>query len=172
VQGVSEEAKKRYIPRLAFEHFNAWVEREYVYELIDTHNEGPTHPQSHFGLVGYDEAKKTSFRALENSIYILEDPGPPHATGSLAYELSGADENVHQTLLQKRDGTFYLVLWQEVRFYDQTNDVLIDVPPQSVTVRFSHTVSSARVFEPGSISSSGPADEAETHPSQTLSAVS
>jgi hypothetical protein len=167
---ISEAAKARYVPRLSFEYFNAGIARGYHYQLLD-HRIG-TKAQDHYGLISYDGVKKPAFRSLENIIDILEDPGPSFATSSLDYTLANTTPNIHQTLLQKRNGTFYLVLWQEVRSYDWQNDQLITVTPQNVTVRFSSTMKTVRVFDPTSIASSGPTDDAERHPSRTLSSVS
>jgi hypothetical protein len=165
VQGISEQAYGLYAPRLSFEYFNAGVERGYHYQLLDHLNEGPSHPQSHFGLIAYDGRKKSAYRALENTIDILEDPGGSagFTPGSLEYTLSGGDENVHTTLLQKRDGTFYLALWQEVRSFDRVRDTMIDVPAQKVKLEFAQRHDIA-VFDPTYIASSGQTDDAENHP--------
>lgn len=163
IQGISEEAHSLYAPRLSFEYFNAGVERAYHYQLLDHLTLGLTHPQSNFGLISYSGRKKPAFRALENTIDILEDPGPPFTPAPLEYTLSGGDENVHTTLLQKRDGTFYLALWQEVRSFDRLTDTMIDVPARKVTLTFARPHNLA-VFDPTNIASSDPADDAENHP--------
>jgi hypothetical protein len=174
INGVSEEAHAHYAPRISFEYFNAGIKRGFHYQLLDHLKLGATDPQSHFGLIAYDGRKKSVFRALENTIDILEEPGSSagFTPGSLEYTLSGGDANVHTTLLQKRDGTFYLALWQEVRSYDKQTDQMISVTPQKVTVQFSSAMKSVRVFDPTNIASSGPTDDAESHPSRTLSSVS
>jgi hypothetical protein len=178
IHEVSEEAHKRYGPRLSFEYFNAKdsatepdanIVRGYHYQLRDPF-QGTT-PQSHFGLIDVDNRKKPVFRALENTIDILEDPGASFTAGSLRYELSGASADVHSTLLQKRNKVFYLCMWQEVRSYDKVHDVIINEPAENVTITFGQA-QNVKVFAVGNIASSGPADDAESHPSRTLSSVS
>jgi hypothetical protein len=171
-QGITEAVHAKYAPRLSFEYFNAGITRGYHYQLLDHKNKGDDDKASNRGFVDYDFRRKPVFRAMENTIDILEDPGPSFATSSLDYTLANTTPNIHQTLLQKRNGTFYLVLWQEVRSYDFKTDQPITVTPQNVTVRFSSTMKTVRVFDPTSIASSGPTDDAERHPSRTLSSVS
>jgi hypothetical protein len=171
-QGISEQAHAKYAPRLAFEYFNAGIDRYYTYQLYDYLAPNSTDPQANFGLVAYDFRKKPVFRAMENMIDIVEDPGGPCQVGSLAYDLENASADVHSVLLQKCDGTFYLALWQEVRSYDRDTDQLISVNPQNVTVQFPSAMKTVKIFDPTNIASSGPADDAEMHPSRTLSSVS
>ncbi|MDQ4077632.1 MAG: hypothetical protein M3220_15470 [Chloroflexota bacterium] len=171
-QGISEAAHAIYAPRLSLEYFRVGVSRGYHYQLYDWRNNGITDPESNFGLMAYNFRKKPVFRAMENMIDIVEDPGGPCRAGSLAYDLENASADVHSVLLQKCDGTFYLALWQEVRSYDRNTDQLISVSPQNVTVQFPSAMKTVRVFDPTNIASSGPADDAETHPSRTLSSVS
>ncbi len=166
---VSDLAKAKYTPRLSFEYFNAGVKRAYNYQLLD-HKTGTT-AQAHFGLVKLDGTKKPAFRAMENTIDILEDPGPDFVPSAFDYTLVNTTPDIHQTLLQKRDGTFYLVLWREVRSYDKLADRDISVPQQKVTVNFPAKMQTIRVFDPTSTASSGPADDAESRPSRTLSSV-
>jgi hypothetical protein len=170
--GITEAVHAKYAPRLSFEYFNAGITRGYHYQLLDDRYKGDDDRGSHRGFLDMDFRRKPVFRAMENTIDILEDPGPRFATSSLAYTLTNTTPDIHQTLLQKRNGTFYLALWQEVRSYDLRNDQPITVTPQQVTVRFSGTMKTVRVFNPTSIASSGPTDDAESHPSRTLSSVS
>jgi len=147
--GISEQASAKYIPRLYFEYFNAGVKRTHTYELIDSKTDpNGTTPQAHFGLLRYDLSEKPAFRALENTIDILQDPGPSFKPGSLDYSLGGDTKNVHRTLLQKRDGSFYLVLWQEVPSYDRKAKRDLSVPSKRVTLTLNQPVKAANVYQP------------------------
>jgi hypothetical protein len=167
-QEVSELARAKYSPRLSLVYFQKGIDRAYHYQLYD-HKTG-TLPTAHFGFLKNDWSKTPAWHSLENTIDILEDPGTSFAPGSLKYELSGNSADVRSLLLQKRDGTFYLVLWQEVASYDRASDQDISIVPEKVTVRFEGAKNVA-VYAPRTISSSGPADNAKAHPQRTLTGV-
>jgi hypothetical protein len=168
IYAISDVAKARYTPRLSFEYFNHGVTRGYHYQLID-HQTG-TSAQSHFGLIDINWVKKPSYAALENLVDIVDvaDVANP---GSLNYSVSGADQNVHSTLLAGPSGKFYLALWQEVKSYDHTTDTLLEPPAQNVTITFEGQ-KTVKVYPVNQIASSGPADDADAHPSRTVTASS
>lgn len=116
---VSELAGGKYMPRLFFEYFNRGYARTYTYEFIDEYNDtSRTDNEHNFGLLRHDGSEKPAFTALKNVLGVLKDPGPAFTPGSLRYTLGGDTNDVHQTLLQKRDGTFYLALWLEKPSYE------------------------------------------------------
>jgi hypothetical protein len=147
-QGISEMAHAKYAPRLAFEYFNAGITRGYHYQLLDHFNNGDADPQSHFGFLRMDFRRKPVFRAMENTIDILEDPGPAFATSSLDYTLAKTTPDIHQTLLQKRDGTFYLAVWREVRSYDLEAKRDISVPSAKATLTLNQPITQAATYLP------------------------
>jgi hypothetical protein len=49
---------------------------------------------------------------------LLRDANARFTPGPLDYTLASNTSHVHQTLLQKRDGTFLLALWLERSSYD------------------------------------------------------
>jgi len=156
---ASERAAAKYIPRMLFEYFNRRVSRTYIYELIDAEDDSSRRRAgANFGLLRNDGARKPAFKALRNLIRILDDPGPTFVPGRLAYRIEGHTDNVHRTLLQKRNGRFYLALWQERSSYDtgqrpNTADAIsergdIDVPSQRVTVTTNEPSIRVRLFRP------------------------
>ncbi|CAF3710773.1 unnamed protein product, partial [Adineta steineri] len=62
--------------------------------------------------------EKPSFRAVKNLISILNDKGSSFAPNALTYTLTGNLTNVRQLLFQKRNGDFYLMIWNEVSSWD------------------------------------------------------
>lgn len=114
---VSERAMGRYLLRLLFDYFNAGVPRTYLYELIDQGFELRDREQN-FGLLRADGSEKPAYRGLANLIAILADPGPPFAIEPLDLSLAGDTAGVHHTLLAKRDGRLYLVLWTDAPSFD------------------------------------------------------
>ena len=148
--GVSEEAMGKYMPRLFLEYFNRGISRTYAYEFIDTHPDpGFLDREQHFGLLRNDGTEKPAYKSLKNLIALLEDPGPAFDTDSLDYSLGGETENVHRTLLQKRDGSFYLVLWQEVPSYDLDTNRDLPVGSKRVTLTLNQPIDTATTYLPG-----------------------
>ena len=139
----------KYVPRLLFEYFNRGVQRTYLYELVDQGADPDKDERDeNFGLLRYDGTEKPAYGALENLIGLLEDPGPPFEAGSLDYSLGGEVESVHRTLLQKRDGRFYLVLWQEVPSYNLETGRDLYVEPQRVQLTLDEPIKVANLYQP------------------------
>jgi hypothetical protein len=130
---VSESAMGKYVPRMFAEFFNRGIARTYDYELVD---ENPTSDrESNFGLLRYDLSPKPAYTATKNLIDLLEEPGQTNfATSALNFTLSGAPTSVHHTLLQKSDGTFFLMIWNDVMSWDLTGAQDIDNADVPVTL--------------------------------------
>ncbi|MCC2686259.1 MAG: hypothetical protein K0R75_3158 [Paenibacillaceae bacterium] len=115
---ASETASAKLLPRLFLDFYNEGVVRTYAYELLDEQdNPANDDDQQHFGLIRYDQTVKPAYTAIKNMITLLNDPGSSFTPGSLDYTLSGDVTDVRHLLLQKRDGTYYLALWQNVPVY-------------------------------------------------------
>ena len=145
---VPESVSAKYIPRLFGEFFNRGIERTYLYELAD---QGPsaTAREENFGLLRFDMSEKPAFVAMENLIDLLEDPeAGEFTTDSLDYTITGTGDisKVHHTLLQKSDGTFYLMLWQEAGSFDRPSQTIIVNPPIAITLTLNDPMSQARTY--------------------------
>lgn len=151
--GVSEAAQAKYLPRLFLEYFDRGIARTFSYELLDQRPD-PTNSdqEENFGLVRADGTEKPAFTALANLISLLEEPERESeatpATSNLDYSLSGDMEEVRQVFLQKQDGTFFLVLWQEVPSYDTEAQQDIEVSAKDVTVSFGQDVGEVATYLP------------------------
>lgn len=147
-RAVSEQASGKYLPRLLLEYFNRNIQQTFLYELID--EKTGDNPEHNFGLLRHDGSTKPAFRAIRRMIRLLKDndPGPTFSPGSLDYQLSGDLTNIHHTLLQKRDGTFYLILWQEVESWDSVAWEDIVVADQPLTVTFNTAIREADLYRP------------------------
>jgi hypothetical protein len=141
--GVSETAQGKYAARLYLDYFNAGIQYTALYELIDEHVDG-TNAENNFGILHNDGSPKPAYTAIKNLLGLLADPGPAYTPTTLSYTLSGATSTIRQALFQKRDGRFYLVLWNNVSVYDITAkrdisnasvNVVVTLPraPQSIT---------------------------------------
>ena len=99
-------------------------------------------------MIRYDWSEKPAFVALKNLMNLLKDAGSAFTPGSLSYSISGGNANLHRSLLQKRDGRFYLILWQEVSSYDNPNQRDITVPTQRVTINLNAQFRKATTYLP------------------------
>ncbi len=146
--GISYLAGGKYIPRLTLEYWNRGVVRTSLYQFMDTGSDPNVHRENNWGLVKYDGSVKPAFTALKNLIALLSDKGPSFAPGKLDYSLSGVLSTTHHTLLQKRDGRFYLALWQEVKSWDNRSKKDITNPDDAVTLTLAQPASALKVFRP------------------------
>lgn len=144
---VTERAAARYIPRLFLEYFDAGIRRTYLHELIDE-GVSTSNRELNFGLLRNNGSPKPAYTALQNMITILKDPGPAYTMSQLGYTLGGDQTNLKRMLLQKRNGVFYLALWQAVSSYDLVAKKDLAPPARSVTVTFPAAVTQVRIFSP------------------------
>ena len=135
--GVSELAQAKYTGREYLEQFRRGVVRTNIYELMD---EGTvcgvngTDREDCWGLVRNDNTVKPAFTTVKSIIALLADPGATFAAGKLNYTLSGTNASTRSVLLQKRDGRFYLVIWQALKVYNETTETDITNAAQAVTL--------------------------------------
>jgi hypothetical protein len=78
---------------------------------------------------------------------LLSDQGPVFYPGKLDYTITGADSTLNHTLLQKHDGSFWLVLWSEQSSYNPATNQYIQVNPQNVTVQINGQASAKQVIQ-------------------------
>ncbi len=151
---ASERAAGIYVPRLVVEYFRRGVARTYLYEFVDEKPDAPrTDPEQHFGLLRNDFSPKPAYLALKNLLALLRDQPGKGITGSLRYRLEGQVEGVNQLLLGKRDGSFYLLLWQSASVFDVERRKDVDPPARAITVRFGEPLAVAESYRPGQSSS-------------------
>jgi hypothetical protein len=114
--GVSDIAQSKYVPRLYLDYFAAGIPYTSVYELIDEHDD-KTNAEANYGIMYYDGEPKPAYGALKNLLALLSDRGAPFTPALLDYTLTGTTKSVRQSLFGKRDGRYYLVLWNDVPVY-------------------------------------------------------
>ncbi|MGB3767439.1 MAG: hypothetical protein WA947_12845 [Phormidesmis sp.] len=146
--GISEAAAGKYVPRLCLEYFNQGIRRVYINELIDKWKKSGK--ESHFGLLRREGSPKPAFTALQNLISLLQDNsqnnGDNFSPGQLKYAIRGDIQNVHHTLLQNRQGTFYLVLWQAVSSFNLPDQRDLSVPARPITLDFDTAIRESNLY--------------------------
>lgn len=147
--GVSETAAAKYIARLFLENFAHGIPRTYLYEFMDEAPEPDLKdPQMHWGLIRADGSEKPAFFALKNLIDELRDSKEPEAVKTVGWSMSPVRDQVHHLLLQKSNGAYDLVLWQEIPSYDLQRHTDIENSDASSAVQFNLQASSVVAYEP------------------------
>jgi hypothetical protein len=133
---ASEAAAATYLPRLYLEYFRRGIPRTFAYELIDLRPDaGREDQEANFGLLRNDYTEKPAYRRLANLIAVLSDPGPAHPVEPVGVSIDGAPDDLRRLLLQKRDGSYYLVLWRAARVWDPDTRQPLAVAANDVTVQ-------------------------------------
>jgi len=130
---IPTDVEESYIPRTYALSFLNGVSRTYVYELLEEVN------SPGYGLIDGNLNPRPAYYAIQNLIANLSDPGPSFTPGTLPYAITGGDANVRKLLLQKHDGSFWLLLWSEQSSYDPVNCLYLPVAPQQVTLSLGGT---------------------------------
>jgi hypothetical protein len=147
--GVSETAAAKYIPRLFLEDFMRGVPRTYLYEFLDEAlDPGLTNAQLHWGLILADGSEKPAFSALRNLIKELNDSSEPSGVQPLSWTLNRMAPQIHHLLLEKSNGVYDLVLWQEVSSYDVTRHVDLENPVVDGTLTLGRQARNVTVYQP------------------------
>jgi hypothetical protein len=146
---VSENAAAKYISRLFLEDFARGIPRTYLYEFLDeAPDSGLADNQMHWGLIRADGTEKPAFAAIKRLIEELNDNAAPVQPGQLAWSLNNTGPDIHHLLLQKSDGEFDLVVWQEITSYDRERHSDIVNPPVSTSLTLGAKAQTVTLYEP------------------------
>ena len=146
--GVSEQAQAKYATRLYLDYFNAGIVHTSIYEIADEHvNQADA--ESNYGLLHNDGSPKPAYTALKNLLSLLADPGPTFTPSTtLGYSLAGTTSTIRQSLFQKRDGRFYLVLWNDVSVYNTSGKTDVANSAVQVAVQFTSQPHAITRYQP------------------------
>jgi hypothetical protein len=141
---LPESVQASYVPRTMLVAFNHGIHKTYTYELLDEVS------SPGYGLLRSDLSPRPGFTALKNLLTILADSmASSFSPAKLQYSIAGGDASLNHLLLQKKDGTFWLVLWLEKPSWDAVHARSIAVAPQNVSIQLtsSNTVSDGYQFD-------------------------
>jgi hypothetical protein len=153
VIGVDEATQAKGTLNGLLDAVNTGISRTYIYELLDEKPD-PKHLNSgmHFGLFNNNYSPKRAATALRNFISILQANSTPavnaSAKGRMAFTLADWPVSARRLLMQKKDGRFVLVLWNEVPFWDRAAGKPINSEPIKVLVDFGKTAGVVNVYDP------------------------
>ena len=145
--GISELAAGKYIPRLLLGNFKRNIVRTYLYELVNQSSD-PNDDQSNFGLLRFDGSPKPAFTTIKNMNSLLKDPAAKFTPQSLDYEIAGDKQGIESVLLQKSNGDYYLILWQETKSWDNDSKKDIAVQDKKIKVSLKNSANKLEVYDP------------------------
>lgn len=131
---VTEEIHALNLLSLYLDQFKRGWSYTAIYLLHDRVDEGGN---QQFGLYKPDYTPRKAAVYLHNLTTVLADQGALSKPGKLDYTIPGEPETVHDLLLQKSNGTFELVVWNE-QIKGSSN----------VTVHLGGTFASVRLYDP------------------------
>ncbi len=128
------------------------VAKTYIYELLDA-RPGPssTDLENSFGLFQGDGTPKPAATAVHNLTTILADKGAAastFSTGTLNMTVTGLPPTGSTMTMQKSDGSFDVVVWDEPDIWNQPTKSAIDPAPKPVTVQLGGTYGTVKVYDP------------------------
>jgi hypothetical protein len=136
---VSEAIKTRYLPRLLLWNFINGAKKTYVYELIDSFNNGPADKESHFGLVNFDLTPKPSYAAVKQLLALCDRPTRAvSGVTTMQYGFNGDTQDLRTAAFARGDGTHLLFVWLGIAGWDPatrqprvpvTRNVVLTVAP-------------------------------------------
>jgi hypothetical protein len=131
---VTEEVQARNLLTMYLDQFKRGWSHTAVYLLRDRGDESGNQT---FGFFKPDYGPRKAAIYLHNLTTILADPKPVEKPGRLDYTIADPPATVHDLLLQRGDGTFLLVIWDEkVKGTDE------------LTVRLGRRCRTVKVYDP------------------------
>jgi hypothetical protein len=148
-KGVTEAIDAKYTPRMFAEFFRRGISRTFKYELLTIKD------SEAYGLLRSDGSEKPSFVATRNLLNFLSDNAwdaknkawttPTFTPGTLDYEIATDAADARHVLLQKSNGDFYLLIWNEVSSFDPETRTEIDNPAVAAALTLKTPVSEATI---------------------------
>jgi hypothetical protein len=150
-----ERVYAKYALRLIGDFFlrRALVEKIFFFSLIDS----PNTVEKYGFLRGGDLVPRPVFFAVKNLIRIISDKGPGFATKVLNYGLTGDLSGIRRIFLQKRDGRFYLLIWNDVDSYDRRTLRELNPPARQLVLNVSqHHFARLNIYDPTALGMADP----------------
>ncbi|MFI5240136.1 MAG: dockerin type I domain-containing protein [Candidatus Saccharimonadia bacterium] len=142
---VSDPTFATYYTRMLLNNFRLGIKRTYGYEFLDElPDSGLSIQEQEYGLVRDDWSLTPAYTTLENLISLLSDPGASFTPAALTYSLTGTDAATTSVLLQKRDGTFWLAVWEADNIWNGTTRQAITTSPINLTLNLAQSASVAQ----------------------------
>ena len=126
---------------------NAGNEGYQVFSLYDFYEESNTPGWGLFAGPGNPRPTATYLHNLSVPIADTASNAHTFTPGSLGYTFSGLPSTGASMLLQKSNGIFELVVWNNINNWDWNSNTPITINPTNVTVNLSTVASSIKVYD-------------------------
>jgi hypothetical protein len=138
-----------------FDMFSAGVPYTTVYTMFDN-NTGDNNCYDNYGLYQSDQATiKASGAAIKNMMAVLADAGPSASTfipTKLNYSITGLPPSGagggFSFLLQKSNGTFEIMVWNEPPIWNDATHAPIAPPSSPLTISLGQTATKVNLYDP------------------------
>ncbi len=139
---VTRKAKAKYLPRIYTNYYlQGQIEKTFLFALLNA----VSTDLSGFSIIDNNLQPTPAYYAIKNMTSLLGEATwdrqtqswqyPDFEASSLNYTLKGDNTDIKHLLLQKSDGTFYLLLWQEVYVYDDRQGQDIENPDRLIKLK-------------------------------------
>jgi autotransporter passenger strand-loop-strand repeat protein len=150
--GVDEHTQATMTLNLLMDATKLGYSQTYLYQLLDAYSDPTgTNTDAAFGMFDLSNNPKPVAVAIHNLMEILDDTGSKaatFATGTLNYNISGLPSTGSSLLMEKSDGAYDIVVWNEPHAWDSATESEVAVAPTNVTVNLGGTFTSASVYDP------------------------
>jgi len=147
-QGTNTDVQCRMALSQHMDHWILGAKRSCYYNLIDDNSVGDD-----YGMFTSTGTPRPFATALKNMISIMLDGGATKLTfvpGALPVNLTNQQATGRSALLQKSNGTFYLVLWASPQIWNGFTQTAVAATPTTVAATFTGTpnFSTVRIYDP------------------------
>ena len=150
--GVTPAVQAVLETNILLDSFRDGVSTTYLYELMDNvANPASTDLESNFGLFLADGTPKPAATAIHNLTSILADTGSNAASFTMASfngSVTGLPSTGASTVLEKSNGTYDVVVWNEPKVWDQASKSAVTPATLPVVVDLGATYQTVKLFDP------------------------
>jgi hypothetical protein len=149
--GVSQDVQARYTLDLLMDAAADGIATTYVYELMDAYKPDSKQGDAGFGLFDPLNQPKAAAKAIRNLTAILNDPAETarsFSKGRLPYSTVDLPETGRSLLLEKANGVFDIVVWNEPAIWDNVERRQTAAPSVPITLQVKAPYKGLKIFDP------------------------
>ena len=148
---VNQDVQAKYTLDLLMDAAKDGISKTYLYQLMDAYQPGSPQGDDGFGLFDPNNAPKEAATAIHNLTTILADNGAgsnTFTTTPLNYSVAGLPSTGNNMLMEKSNGAYDIVVWNEPPIWNTSTGTEITAPTVNVNVQLGKTYSEVKVFDP------------------------
>ncbi|KQM58869.1 MULTISPECIES: hypothetical protein [unclassified Sphingomonas] len=149
--GVNQAAQAKLTLNAMLLAFENGAQQTYLYELLDSNLQpNGAEKEKHFGLFNADGTPKLAATAVHNLTTILGyvDAGTGTDASKASYTLGGLPSDGHSMVLAKASGAWDLVVWRDVKVWNDALDKENTTEAKTITVDLGGVQKTVYVYDP------------------------